>query len=386
MINLRSPYWVVKQATNLTQVDLDIDVRDSSTQHNTVATAQYNLTAQAVDDPDSSQDYVAFDIAQLMRDYIATEFDGTYTGVGLWVCYQITTYTSGVANTPETIVQETAVDGYYYGNEATQSNVNTPAYADVLQSNNKIVKPASELCRIAVAQENNPTVTFYYRGVETNSSAITSSTSSPANIIRYVDNSGASYPDFADRVDADSGTLETEALQDVFQRYGTLPCDKVIVSTSSNDYYYDVIDEYECRYTPIKLVFVNKFGAYQDLWFFGRHDIILDVERDMIKTARRQVGTANLTSGNTETWLHQKKPTNVTGAESIVLNSDYYPETYNEVFKELMLSERVWMEYEDAIHPINITDSSMTFKQAVNEKLISYQVNAEFAYDKIATD
>ena len=54
----------------------------------------------------------------------------------------------------------------------------------------------------------------------------------------------------------------------------------------------------------------------------------------------------------------------------------------NEVFRQLLLSERVWIDYNGTL-PVNVGTSSLKFKQSLNDKLINYTISFDFAYDKI---
>ena len=65
------------------------------------------------------------------------------------------------------------------------------------------------------------------------------------------------------------------------------------------------------------------------------------------------------------------------------LNTGYYPEDYNDVFKEMQLSEDAWIEIDNQIIPVNITDSSFSYKTSLNDKLINYTIKIDFAFDTI---
>ena len=48
-----------------------------------------------------------------------------------------------------------------------------------------------------------------------------------------------------------------------------------------------------------------------------------------------------------------------------------------------MLSEEVYIIKNDVLLPLNITDSDFRYKTHINDKVINYSINAEFAYQKI---
>ena len=133
----------------------------------------------------------------------------------------------------------------------------------------------------------------------------------------------------------------------------------------------------ECKYNPMKLTFTNKFGALQSLWFFKNSTESMKTEE---KSFRRN--TLNQ-FGNYGTNDHQYKNLYKSGKQSITLNSGFYPESHNEVFKQLMLSQDVWLQRDDEVLSVNISDSNIDFKTSINEKLIEYTVKCDFAFDTI---
>ena len=69
--------------------------------------------------------------------------------------------------------------------------------------------------------------------------------------------------------------------------------------------------------------------------------------------------------------------------ESLTLSTGFYPEEYNEVFKQMQLSQECWIEINNQTLPINISDSSFNYKTHLNDKLINYTIEIEFAFDTI---
>ena len=80
---------------------------------------------------------------------------------------------------------------------------------------------------------------------------------------------------------------------------------------------------------------------------------------------------------------HQYKNIYSSGKESLELNSGFYPESYNEVFKQLMLSEETWINYDNKTLPVIIKTSSIKYKTQLDDKLINYNIEVDFAFDKI---
>ena len=62
-------------------------------------------------------------------------------------------------------------------------------------------------------------------------------------------------------------------------------------------------------------------------------------------------------------------------------------EDYNEVIKQLMMSEYVWLtrttDTESKIYPVIPTTNSLTFKTSLNDKMVEYTIDFDYAFDKI---
>ena len=67
----------------------------------------------------------------------------------------------------------------------------------------------------------------------------------------------------------------------------------------------------------------------------------------------------------------------------MTLNTGFYPESYNEVFRQLNLSENIWITKDNKVLPVSLKTSDIAFKTQLNDRLINYTMEIEFAYDKI---
>ena len=74
---------------------------------------------------------------------------------------------------------------------------------------------------------------------------------------------------------------------------------------------------------------------------------------------------------------------NVDSRKSISLNTGFVGEEYNEAIEELLLSENVWVRWENKTLPILPKTKSLTYKTGLNDKTINYTVDFEFAFSKI---
>ena len=137
-----------------------------------------------------------------------------------------------------------------------------------------------------------------------------------------------------------------------------------------------------------KVIFINKYGAQQELWFFLKNTTALGRTNEGFKS-----NTITYPTNNHATYLNRNAPNKVFNTQAKRthnLSSGYYPEFANEYFEQLLLSEYVWMEIlsrEDSriniVTPVKVKTSSVNFKTSVNDRLIEYTMEFEEAYDYI---
>lgn len=330
-LNARSPYTIYLSESNLTLVTIDIYIY-TGTQTTDRGAIKYTITSTAYNES------VTFEISAYVKDYLDTTFNGSYTCENVWVDYQTTRYISDVIQTPDAIVQLEGYDGYGYFEEGSNPQ-NDSGY---LQSNTTLYVENGGTVVIPVNQNDVEYVRFYKDGGVVSTTNITPTTES-TDQIRY------------------AAEADVDAI-DIFYNPSTLTL--------------DVKNIEECKFTPYKLTFINKFGAKQDLWFFKRSDVSLTTSDSKYKS--------NLLNGGTyDTTSHQYKILDKKGNEKLNLNSGYVGEEMNEVFRQLMLSEGVWIEMNGNTLPVNVAQSSFKFEEKKNTKLINYGITVDFAYDKI---
>lgn len=135
----------------------------------------------------------------------------------------------------------------------------------------------------------------------------------------------------------------------------------------------------EPKYQELQVIFYNKFGALQIMPFYKKSIDSINTNSDSYK--RNLMEFATDPTYNTE--KHQIRQFHVTGKESITMNTGFIQESFNEVIKQMMLSEQVWVDNGTEVLPITLNTSSLQFKKSVNDKLINYTVDFEYAFNKI---
>jgi len=129
----------------------------------------------------------------------------------------------------------------------------------------------------------------------------------------------------------------------------------------------------ECRYTPIDIFFQNKEGALQTLTFFKAKSDSLTTTSEEFETDRGQPLAGN----------HQYVTYNVQGKSSFKVNSGFVAEAMNETFKQLLLSERVWMYSDEIFTPLKVSSKSLEYKTRQKDRLINYEIGFDYAFNEI---
>lgn len=366
-INVKSPYYISTGfVNNLSSTTLDLYIYTGTQGFSRPSKPTYSLRSFAV------QNISVFEISELVKDYFQSNFDGDYQSDNYWVDYRTTRYINDVAQSPSGYTSLTGFNGYGY----FEDGVNPQNNYSLLQSNKTILKLGDAPIVIAVDTSNTSNVGFYYENEPVYNKTISSDIQSNLQI-EYVTNTVNGSDVFENRVIQDGGTFEgSKCLIDFSNEFEIFPIDTIYVD---GDYGVDLIkvqNVEECKYQPYKITFINKFGALQDVWFFKRTNENLTTKKEEFKRNIIVNGTYNISN-------HQNKILTKNGSEKLTLNTGFYPEEYNEVFKQMQLSEDCWIEVNNKTLPVNITSSELAYKTKLNDKLINYTINVEYAFDVI---
>ena len=118
------------------------------------------------------------------------------------------------------------------------------------------------------------------------------------------------------------------------------------------------------------------------MWFFKKSMTDINVKSEQFKNNILDLETG-ATAPSYAITKHEEKKFLVNAKESITVNSGFYPESHNEVVRQKMLAELVWADDTSNVLPINLKSNSLRFKKSVNDKLITYTVQYDYAFDKI---
>ena len=80
-INVRSPFYIKAKDSSLASATMQLYIYTGVLTTDKPASAQYTITKNEID----SNNYVVFEISELVRDYLDIEFNGEYDSQTVWV-------------------------------------------------------------------------------------------------------------------------------------------------------------------------------------------------------------------------------------------------------------------------------------------------------------
>jgi len=366
----RSPYWINATATDLIYATLELWVYKGEVVVDRPSITSFTINATVTDIPNN----VYWDISDLVKDFINTKYENNSDDAVVWVDYRITTITQVAVTTGSIQTGDYAVYGYSYYPEG----YNATSLSGCLMDNDVIYKLSDNDVSIPVDRKLLESIAFF-NGDE----LVHSVTNDPSlydessDIIDYIGLDD--YDSFQQRIYSQGGTFETnKCIEEFLADQEIYPITQVRVSSTDASVPLRIINVEsieECKYTPYKLIFRNKLGANQELWFFKSSRLSMQVERDEYKgNTIKDYRAGNLTSHGSVSFATMAK-------ETLTINSGFVPEEFNEVFKQLMLSEQVWIYYKQQVLPINISNQNIDYKTSLNNKLINYTIDVEFSFN-----
>jgi hypothetical protein len=381
-INVRSPFFIkaTPSSGTISKAVLSLFVYDGIFTTNK-GSAVYTVEKT----PLTGNNFVVFEISELVRDYLDIEFSGDYESTSSpeidpvrWVEADIV-ITKTDASTQNLTSDYIAFDGYGYFEEG----VNPELSRTLLQSNKTIFRVDDFNTRVPVFTEDTSSVSFLNNNEVVRTVAISSSTNTNAQV-KYVDVFGNDQLDtYKERVLADGGTFEDNTLLDDFlDSIDAGEVDEVYINSASGTEVLKVKTLSCSKFEPVKITFVNKFGVLQDLFF-----TLKSVESTEVTSENYKRSIFSESTLSYKTYQHQKQLFQTNGNDRIVLNTDYLNDDNNQVIEELMLSEQHWMtritDVQELIIPVIPRTKSVTYKTSVNDRLTQYTIEFDMAFDKI---
>jgi hypothetical protein len=316
---------------------------------------------------------ITFEIAELIKDFVDVTFTGNYydikqTAWAQWTLVQ--NYDDGTTNT---INQEAiASNGYGY----FEDGINPLLLKGALLSNSKVYNYSGQPLYIPFLTGGSAAfkVEFY------NGASIIATTIFGVSITSITADTTLVTAD-STVYTADTSFIGGSSSDDVQYVEAPSAATKFIVTLNNNTTetkYIETIEE--GKFTPYKVSFLNKFGVVQDLWFFKRRDENTQIQKEQyLQNTLKESGTNVSYSLNEAT----KVPNNFKVIKGVKLNTGFIDEEYNEVIQQLLLTERAWIHENSNVFPIIPKTSELQYKTSLNDRLINYTVDFEYAYNEI---
>lgn len=367
-INVRTPFYKKFSFSNLYRAAISVYIYEGVQTTDRPASPQYSLIR--IDE--IGNDYVMLEMSKLIRDWIETYFDGTYESETVWVDVAYTLYNaSDVILSAGTIDEYVGFDGYNYHDE-TQSASNSFV---LLQSNQSfIVKPEDQQVIVPVYSAY-ATGVYYLPNVDP---VIDTDWEDTESVWECADYDWSEYT--GSYILAQSVSTSTNTNGQIV--YAVVPNDVgyiKITSSTEDDIIIKVINTENTKYTDYKVTFINKFGALQDLWFSGATRESVAISSAKYKSINYTFALGSFYSSQE----HQYKRTDVNAKESLSLNTGYVDQDYNAVIEQLLSSEKIWITKDGSVYPVTPITSSLQYKTSVNDKLINYTLDFNYAFDYI---
>ena len=322
----------------LKRIELDLYIYDGILATNKPVTPQYEINKKRIE----THNEITLEIGELVRDYLTISFNDDYNSYSKWVDADITYFDDAdqpfTFSNPQTF-SFLALDGYGYFEDGTNPALSTNA----LISSNNIYLPENTAGKLPIFAEGVGKVI-----IDSTTTEITDNGNTNQKIQYLTIPSNSSSVKVYDT--DDSTLLKTITVNNV--------C--------------------EPKFTPHKITFINKYGAFQDLYVFKKFIETLQVTSQEYK--RNTIANSTSTYSTAE---GQKERYNVNGETSLQLNTGFVSEDMNQTIEELFLSENVWIRYEGKTLPVLPKSKQLLYKTSLNDKLINYKIDFNFAFDKI---
>ena len=442
IINTRSPFYKKISNASLAKAKLELYIWTGVYSDRVAGDKKYTLTKQEL----GTNNYVTFELSELIRDFMITEYNNYATDT-LWVDADITIYDSNdaiiqVDSQDTNTYPYLAIDGYGYFEDGI--NPRTTTTPMILQENTDVyyydgqdikIPVFAEAATITVSLQSSAGADVNWEAADDFWDTYDGTWGSGTTNLTITDNGNTNQKiqyvvitDTDDLLDGDTVTFSslkdsgtttattTDKLVDGTQNFTStvrvgdlvknttdsttatvtavdsdttlsLSAD-IMVSGENYEIKYEADKVItlkkvnECKFSPLNTIFYNKYGALQNLWFFKKSMTNISISSNKFKN--NIIDFDN--SGGSPTYSlskHQEKIFISNGKESITINTGFYPENHNEIVRQELLSEQVWVDDLSNVLPINLKSNTLQFKKSVNDKLISYTLQFDYAFDKI---
>ena len=380
--NVRSPLFTnpaLPSSGNYVRAEYEVRIWTGTSITDKPATPTYTMTKYNT----SGDNQFPLELSELVRDYIYTEY---YTEAvdAVWVRFDAEYYRdTDPDGSPSSTGGKTwlAFDGYGYFEEGVNPRETpSPSAASytpqLLQDNTTIYFIKGEDIKIPIFAESLASISYstggatsYWEAVDdfwdvydvswanTSTTIVISDDGNSNQKIQYVNITGTENLSDGDTITITNGVYT----------------DTTVITLK---------EICELKYNPYRVIFYNKYGALQDLWFNKKSTESINITSSNYKRNIIEFASSVPTS-DYNIYKHANRRFDIVANETIQLSTGYIIEALNDPIKQLLMSESVWIDDGTNVYPVNVNTNSLQMKKSVNEKLIAYTLDFTFAYDKI---
>jgi hypothetical protein len=133
----------------------------------------------------------------------------------------------------------------------------------------------------------------------------------------------------------------------------------------------------EIKYEAVPVAFVNRYGVMDIMYFFKASTEVGEFSR---QTYNRSVYQDAFTAPDIQQSKYEDY--NINARNTWTLNSDWVEEAYNDVAKDILMSEQVAIYLNNEWIGVQVVDTNLDYKKEVNEKLINITMQFKIAWDE----
>lgn len=126
------------------------------------------------------------------------------------------------------------------------------------------------------------------------------------------------------------------------------------------------------KYPNVRIKWKNRYGQFDFLNLYGASQSTFNTDR---RVYQPQIGSWESSTLSYNGYDTQIQPYVVNAKQQLIANTQWLPESENDIIKQLLSSDEIYWVYDEPstdVRPLSITTSNITFKTGVVDKLIQY--------------
>jgi hypothetical protein len=126
------------------------------------------------------------------------------------------------------------------------------------------------------------------------------------------------------------------------------------------------------KYPNVRIKWKNRYGQFDYMNFYGVSQNGFELQRS---TYQPQIGSWESPTLSYNNYDSQIKTYIVNAKQTLSVNSQIIPQSYNDIFKQLLSADEIYWVYDETngnLRPISINTDSVIFKTGVVDKTIQY--------------